>query len=195
MAHIRRDIYEARQEAPQRAGWLLRQIQHLYQIEKALRQPNRHGKTASAKIRQVVRQAQAAPILQRMEKALLRFKSSPRHLPKSKFGQALTYALGQWDGLAWYLKDGRVELDNNLIENAIRPSAVGKKNYLFIGDAAAGETTAIFYTLIASARRRGLDPLAYLTDILRRRPVTHLDQIHTLTPAAWAQDRKNRQAA
>ncbi len=195
MAHIRRDIYEARQEAPQRAGWLLRQIQHLYQIEKALRQPNRHGKKASAKIRQVVRQAQAAPILQRMEKALLRFKSSHRHLPKSKFGEALTYALGQWDGLAWYLKDGRVELDNNLIENEIRPSAIGKKNYLFIGDAEAGETTAIFYTLIASARRRGLDPLAYLHDILRRRPVTHLDQIHTLTPAAWAQDRKNRQAA
>ena len=103
-------------------------------------------------------------------------------------------SLGQWDGPACYQEDGRVELDNNLIENAIRPSALGKKNYLFISDAEAGETTAIFYTLIESARRRGLDPQAYLHDILRRRPVTPLEQIHTLTPAAWAKARRKKAA-
>ena len=181
MAHIRRDLYEALAEAPVRAGWLLRQIQHLYQIEKKLRAPQ-----TSPKTRRRIREVQAAPILRRLKNALLRFKASGRHLPKSTFGQALTYALGQWTGLTCYLEDGRVELDNNLIENAIRPSAIGKKNYLFIGDAEAGETTAIFYTLIESARRRSLDPQAYLHDILLRRPVTPLDQIHTLTPAAWA---------
>ena len=88
----------------------------------------------------------------------------------------------------------KFEIDNNLIENAIRPSALGKKNHLFIGDAEAGETTAIFYTLIDSARRRGLDPRAYLHDILQRRPVTPLDQIHTLTPAAWAKAREKKAA-
>ena len=194
MAHIRRDFYDALAEAPIRAGWLLRQIQHLYQIEKTLRQPNAHGKKSSAKTRQRLRQVQAVPILRRMKNALLRFKASGRHLPKSAFGQALNYALGQWDGLTCYLEDGRVELDNNLIENAIRPCAIGKKNYLFIGDAEAGETTAIYYTLIESARRRGLDPQAYLHDILRRRPITPLDQIHTLTPAAWAKAQQKKAA-
>ena len=66
--------------------------------------------------------------------------------------------------------------------------------YLFIGDAEAGETTAIYYTLIESARRRGLDPQAYLHDILRRRPITPLDQIHTLTPAAWAKAQQKKAA-
>lgn len=194
MAHIRREIFEARKEAPQRAGWLLRQIQHLYQIEKKLRKPDQRGKRPSPRTRLRFRQVEAAPILRRMKIALLRFKVSGRHLPKGAFGQALTYALGQWDGLSCYLEDGRVELDNNLIENAIRPTAVGKKNYLFIGDAEAGETTAIFHTLIESARRRGLDPLAYLHDILQRRPVTALKDIHTLTPAAWAMAQKQKAA-
>ena len=66
---------------------------------------------------------------------------------------------------ALFLEDGRLEIDNNLVENAIRPSAVGKKNWLFIGDAEAGERSAILYTIIESCRRRGLDPFDYLRDV------------------------------
>ncbi len=70
-------------------------------------------------------------------------------------GKAITYALGQWSSLQHYLTDGRLEIDNNLVENAIRPTALGKKNWLFFGEAVAGERSAIIYTVIESCRSRG----------------------------------------
>jgi transposase len=72
--------------------------------------------------------------------------------------------------LGVYLQDGRVEIDNNLVENAIRPTAIGKKNYLFFGDAGAGQRSAIIYSIVESCRRRGIDPHAYLRDVLARLP-------------------------
>jgi transposase len=84
------------------------------------------------------------------------------------------------------VRDGRVEIDNNLAENAIRPTALGKKNWLFMGDAKAGERGAILYTLIESRRRRGIDPYAYLKDVLSRLPRMTNHQVSTVTPAAWA---------
>jgi hypothetical protein len=185
MAHIRRGFCEAKEEAPQRAGWVLRHIAQLYHLEKTLRETK-----AGPALRQARRAAAAAPALTRLKKALLLFKSSGRHLPKSIMGKALHYALGQWDALGPYLADGRVELDNNQTENAIRPTAVGKKNYLFFGDAAAGETSAILYTVIESARRRGINPFEYLRDILTRLPAMKQRDIGTITPAAWASARK-----
>jgi transposase len=179
MAHIRRGFYEAKEEAPQRAGWVLRQIAHLYALEKKLRESN-----AGPALRQAQRAATAALILTRLKKALHFFKSSRRHLPQSALGKAINYALGQWDALAPYLTDGRVEIVNNQIENAIRPTAVGKKNYLFFGDAAAGETSAILYTVIESARRRGLNPQEYLRDILTGLPAMNQRDIGTITPCA-----------
>jgi transposase len=98
----------------------------------------------------------------------------------------MDYALGQWPTLEVYLDDGRVELDNNLVENAIRPTAIGKKNWLFIGDAEAGQRSAIIYTLVENCRRRGLDPFAYLRDVLTRLPNMTNHQVPTITPAAWA---------
>ena len=85
-----------------------------------------------------------------------------------------------------YLDDGRVEIDNNLVENAIRPTALGKKNWLFMGDADAGERGAIIYTVIESCRRRGIDPYAYLKDVLTRLPNMTNHQIPEVTPQAWA---------
>ena len=79
-------------------------------------------------------------------------------------GGAIDYALGQWPTLEVYLKDGQVELDNSRVENAIRPTAIGKKNWLFNGDANAGQRSAIIYTVIENCRRRGLDPFAYLRE-------------------------------
>jgi hypothetical protein len=87
--------------------------------------------------------------------------------------------------LTVYLADGRVEIDNNLVENAIRPTAIGKKNWLFVGDAQAGERSAIIYTVIESCRRRGLDPYAYLRDVLTRLPHMTTRQIPEVTPQAW----------
>ncbi len=79
-----------------------------------------------------------------------------------------------------------MEIDNNLVENAIRPTAIGKKNWLFIGDAGAGERSAIIYTVIESCRRREIDPYTYLRDVLTRLPTMTNRQIHEVTPEAWA---------
>jgi hypothetical protein len=100
-------------------------------------------------------------------------------------GLALDYALNNWPLLGIYLDDGRVEIDNNLVENAIRPTALGKKNWLFIGEAVAGERSAILYTIVESCRRRGLDPYAYLRHVLTRLPSSTNWQIADLTPEAW----------
>ena len=83
-------------------------------------------------------------------------------------GKAIAYALEQWPALERFLGDGRLEIDNNLVENAIRPTAVGKKNWLFIGEAEVGERSAILYTIVECCRRRGLDPYAYLHHVLTR---------------------------
>ena len=110
-------------------------------------------------------------------------------LPQSLLGQAIAYALGQWPTLTVYLEDGRVEIDNNLVENAIRPTALGKKNWLFIGADTAGDRSAILYTIIESCRRRGLDPYAYLKDVLTRLPAMTNHQVPEITPANWARSR------
>ena len=184
-AHVRRKFHDALAQSPARAGWVLRQIQHLYRIESALRESK-----AGPALRQAVRAHQSRPIVGRLRKTLLLFKSSRHHLPQSLLGQAVDYALGQWSTLEVYLQDGRVEIDNNLIENAIRPTAIGKKNWLFIGEAGAGQRGAIIYTLIESCRRRKINPYAYLREVLTRLPHLTNQQITEVTPAAWARHQK-----
>ena len=183
-AHVRRKFYEALEQSPRTAGWLVRQIQHLYRIEASLREQR-----AGPRLRQAVRAHQSRPIVQRIERALIRLKASGRYLPQSLLGQAIDYALGQWSTLTVYLNNGRVEIDNNLVENAIRPTAIGKKNWLFVGEAGAGERSAIIYTLIESCRRRGLDPYAYLREVLTRLPNMTNHQIPEVTPHAWSKAR------
>ena len=179
-AHVRRKFYEASETAPLLCGWLLRQQQHLYRIEAELR-----AQRAGRQLRQAMRASQSRPIITRLEKVLRRLKASGRYLPQSSLGQAIDYALGQWPTLTVYLNDGRVEIDNNLVENAIRPTALGKKNWLFIGDADAGQRSAIIYTVIESCHRRCLDPYAYLRDVLTRLPNLTNRQIPEVLPAAW----------
>ena len=118
----------------------------------------------------------------------MRLKEKHRYLPQSLMGKAIAYALGQWHSLQLFLEDGRLEIDNNLVENAIRPSAVGKKNWLFIGDAEAGERGAILYTIVESCRRRGLNPFDYLRDVFTRLPSMTNWQVKNITPDAWAKD-------
>lgn len=116
----------------------------------------------------------------------------PKFLPQSNAGKAIRYALSIWESLLVYLDNGRVEIDNNLIENAIRPTTVGKKNWLFIGAAEAGKKAAILYTIVESCRRLGVDPYAYLHDVLTRLPRTTNHTIGALTPENWAKARSSR---
>ncbi len=112
-AHVRRRFFEAIESSPRTAGWIVRQIQHLYRVEAGLREQR-----AGPHRRAAVRAHQGRPIVQRIECALIRLKTSGRYLPQSLLGQAMDYALGQWSTLTVYLDDGRVEIDNNLINAA-----------------------------------------------------------------------------
>lgn len=183
-AHVRRGFHEARAELPKITAWVLRQMQHLYRIESGLREQG-----AGPALRQAVRAHQSRPVVERLGRVWERLKARRQILPGSGLGRAVRYALGEWASLQIYLKDGRVEIDNNLVENAIRPTAIGKKNWLFIGADEAGQRGAIIYTLVENCRRLGVDPYTYLRDVLSRLPHMTNHQVHELTPIAWAKAR------
>jgi transposase len=187
-AHVRRRFHESLESTPRIASWILRQLQHLYAIESDLRESQ-----AGPALRQAVRAHQSRPIVERLERVFLRLKSSGKHLPQSPLGKALDYALAQWSSMQVFLNDGRVEIDNNLVENAIRPTAIGKKNWLFVGEANAGQRSAIVYTVIESCRRRGIEPYAYLREVLTRLPHMTNRQIPEIIPAAWNKRSLQRQ--
>jgi len=180
-AHVRRGFMEAREQAPRQAGLILHLLANLYRNEQRLRQ-----RRASPKLRARARELESKPLIKRLHHALRLWKEKKRFLPRSQMGKAIDYALAEWDSLLLYLEDGRLEIDNNLVENAIRPTALGKKNWLFFGEAEAGERSAIIYTVIEACRRRSLDPFAYLRDLFTRLPTATNWQIKDLTPAAWA---------
>jgi hypothetical protein len=127
-------------------------------------------------------------ILRRLRAALLRLRSG--YLPQSALGRGMAYVLEQWPALERFLADGRLEIDNNTVENAIHPTAIGKKNWLCIGAADAGQRGAMLYTIVESCRRRGIDPLAYLRDVLTRLPAMKITEVASLTPEAWAKARQ-----
>lgn len=186
-AHARRKIFEAREEHPPVAGWLLNQIGRLYRIEAQLRLQK-----AGPNLRQAVRSSQSGMILARIRRAL--DKKMAAYLPQSRLGAAIGYILGLWKELLQFRDDGRLEIDNNGVENAIRPTAVGKKNWLFVGHPEAGERSAILYTLLENCSRLGINPQDYLKDILTRLPTMTNRQTHELTPANWAASRRKQVA-
>jgi hypothetical protein len=167
---------------------VLGQIKHLYKIERRLRESG-----SGPRLREATRAAQSAMILRRLHAALVRLQ--PRYLPQSALGKAIAYTLDQWPALERFLHDGRIEIDNNLVENAIRPTALGKKNWMFFGAADAGDRSAILYTIVECCRRRGLDPFRYLRDVLTRLPTMTTDQIPEVTPEGWAKALNARPAA
>jgi transposase len=181
LAHVRRKFYEARETAPKVAGWFLRHFQNLYELEARLRQSR-----AGPRRRAAERASLSRPVLARLHRALIRLHITRRYLPQSLIGKAIAYALGQWSSLQLFLDDGRLEIDNNLVENAIRPTAVGKKNWLFIGEAQAGERGAIIYTVIEACRRQNIDPFVYLRAVFTRLPAMTNWQVKDITPEAWA---------
>lgn len=177
-AHVRRKVHEALESTPFAAAVLLRQIQHLYRIEKELRDLK-----AGPNLRAAVRHAQSLPLLRRIRAYAQVFLQ--RYRPQQPIGEACRYMLNQWEPLLRYLEHGVAEIDNNLTENAIRPSAIGKKNWLFIGSPEAGETCAIIYTIIETCRRHQVEPAAYLREILQRLPSSTNQDIPNLVPKAW----------
>jgi transposase len=107
--------------------------------------------------------------------------------------QAIDYALKRWPALMRFVEDGTLEIDNNLIENSIGASAIGKKNFLFFGHPEAGERSVVIYTLLGSCGRLGLNPFDYLKDLFTRLPSAKITEIKQFTPAGWARDKAKEQ--
>ncbi len=116
-----------------------------------------------------------------------------RTLPQGLFGQAIDYALKRWDALNRFVDDGVLEIDTNQLENSIRPSALGKRNWLFVGHPGAGQSSAVIDTLLGSCRRQGINPFDYLKDLFTSLPAAKITQIKNFTPAAWAKAKANHQ--
>jgi transposase len=186
-AHVRRGFHEALGEG-RSAAWIVGQMGLLYAVEKHLRE-----KKAGPQLRAAVRAWQSRPILARLRRALEVVRR--RVLPKSLLGQAIDYTLARWEALTRYVDDGRLEIDNNLCENAIRPTAIGKKNFLFIGHPEAGQRSAVIYSVLGSCRRHGINPAAYLKDVLERLPKAKISEVKSLTPSAWAKARHTQSRA
>jgi len=177
-AHSRRKFHEAK-DHDRRAAWFIKQIGLLYGLEKRLRQQK-----AGPQLRQAARSAEAAMILARIKKGLDRI--APKVLPQSLLGKAISYTLELWPELNRYVEHGEVEIDSNLLENSIRPTAVGKKAFLFIGHPEAGWRSAVIYSIMGTCRRYQIDPAKYLQDVLSRLPSLKSSAIPSLTPRAWA---------
>jgi hypothetical protein len=176
-AHARRKFYEARNTYKKLSFTALAFIRQLYQIEKK-------GKDLSAEDRRKLRQEHAKPVLNAFEKWL--WNETYSVLPKSPLGKAITYAKLQWKALCRYTEDGDLAIDNNISERTLRCVAVGRKNWMFAGNDEGGRRAAIVYSLIASCKHHGVDPFAYLRDVLRRLPTHPADEIADLTPLVWA---------
>jgi transposase len=113
----------------------------------------------------------------------------PRHPPRGPMGEAIGYALGQWDALALFLTDQHLPVDNNASERALRVAALGRKNFLFVGSDEAGENLASLYSLIATCEANGVNPVEYLADVLLRVQTHRSSRIDELLPHNWTPPR------
>jgi transposase len=188
LAHLRRKFYDARIEHPETSLPILLCIQRIYQIEKQIKQGG-----GPPGCRKLIRLARIGPELRELY-AKISEATHPLVLPKSKLGEALTYARNQREKIEAILSDGNFELDTNLVENAIRITKVGAKNYLFFGNAEAGKKNAILYTLLENCKTHGLKPEQYLSETIeainRLGPDAKAEEIAALTPSRIAASRK-----
>lgn len=187
-AHARRKFYEARSTDPDRAHRVLAWIRQLYDVE-------REGKKLDPEERRALRQAKSKPIFDGVKTSeggddIEGFKDwlvkqQATLLPRSPIGDAVNYALNNWAALTRYLDDGDLDIDNNTAEQALRGIAIGRKNWLFLGSDRGGRAAANHYTLIQSAKRHGIDPFAYLRDVLLRLTTEPDVDLRELLPDRW----------
>lgn len=178
MAHARRKFFEAKDNNPTLASHALEQIGLLYDIE-------RRAKTEGLTTDEVyqVRQSEALPILAELGKWMR--ETYLTTLPRSSFGKALGYSIERWNELMAYTKDGKLNIDNNPVENSIRPVALGRKNYLFAGNHDAARRSALLYSFMGTCKLHGINPFTWLRDVLKRIPAHPINQIDQLLPQNW----------
>jgi transposase len=188
-AHVRRKFVESLGVNPKEAAWYIAEIQKLYRVEAEARELN-----LTHEQRGELRSERSRPVLDGIKTRLDRDLSSSDILPSSPLGKAIRYTLSLWEGLVRYAEKqhGVVEIDNNLTENAIRPTAIGKKNWLFIGHPKAGQRSAIIYTIVENCRMWDINPMEYLLDVMPRVMEHPANRIAELLPRAWKEAREAR---
>jgi transposase len=183
MAHARRKFENSKDNDPQRAEYVLDRMRKLYMTEREARENN-----LSFEQRKELRAEQSLPVLQELEKWMK--EQLPEVLPKSSIGQAIAYTLGLWNRLTRYIENGQVEIDNNLIENSIRPVALGRKNYLFAGSHEAAQHAAMIYSFLGTCKINNVEPYSWLKETLTRIPDQSIRKLDELLPAKKWQKQK-----
>ena len=176
MAHARRKFYEALSNDKARAEHALTQIGKLYDIE-------RRAKELEDELRLAIRKQEAVPVLESLGKWMK--EQYVEVLPKSTIGKALGYSIERWKELMIYATDGKLSIDNNPVENTIRPVAVGRKNYLFAGSHQAAQRSAMLYSLLGTCKLHGINPFIWLKEVLKRIPNHPINKISDLLPHRW----------
>ena len=176
-AHVRRHFYDVEQRGPSPvAQKALAWIAKLYVIEAEIKAATPDQKAAA-------RQQRAGPLLEAFHTWLT--ETQMQVAPKSGIAKAIAYALKRWKALTLYLKEGYLSIDNNPVERALRGVAIGRKNYLFVGNDAGGQRAASFYSIIETCKLNGVEPFAYLCDVLEKLPTWPNKRRHELLPWNW----------
>ena len=181
LAHNRRKFFEARKNDPKKADYALEQIQLLYAVEQIARE---ECFTPAERLR--IRKVMAAPIYYNLLEWVRTEQAN--NLTKGAIGKALLYAKNHLPRLEHYLRDGRVEIDNNQIENKIRPLALGRKNYLFAGSNQGAQRAAMMYSFFASCKANNINPRQWLRDVLIRIGNYPINRLEELLPVQWAKN-------
>ncbi len=175
MAHARRKFDESKDNDLARASYALTEIQKLYALERRAK-----ADVLSWEQRYTLRQEKAVPILRKLKTWML--ENYKAVLPKSTIGQALHYSLERWDKLILYTRDGKLEIDNNLVENAIRPVAIGRKNYLFAGSHNGARRAAMLYSFLGTCKINDINPFEWLRDVLSKISTAPVNNLSALLP-------------
>lgn len=188
MAHARRKFSDALTNDKDRAEYALSLLQQLYAIERRIKQEALRAEDALQ-----LRQQQAVPILQTWKQWMT--AEYAKVLPKSLIGQAIGYCLPRWEKLGVYTTNALLHIDNNPVENAIRPVAIGRKNYLFAGSHQAAQRAAMIYSLFATCRLHNINPYHWLKDVSERMHLYTTNNIHELLPHHWKKTHDNPSVA
>ena len=192
-SHARRKFVEASDRDREHVVPVLRAIQRLFRIESVLKKRrDRLGLSDEAfyELRGKVRQRRSTVVIEAIKAVLLELELSGKILPQARTGKALTYAINQWPTLVAFLEHPELEIDNNAAERAIRPVALGRKNYMFFGSRKGGRAAAQLYSLTATCRELGVNTQAYLEDVITKVSTTPQTEAWRLTPWAWAEARE-----
>jgi transposase len=174
-AHARRKFAEAQNNDRARADYVLAEIQKLYALERELKQTNADEKQVVA-----MRKEKAVPVIADLKQWMI--TNRPLVTPASAIGKAIDYTLPRIDALKVYTTDAKLQIDNNLVENSIRPIAIGRKNYMFAGSHQAAENAAIFYSLFATCKAQGINPYTWLAETLKKIGTHPINRIEELLP-------------